>query len=88
MADSYPGIPAQSIDAAAQHYAPLAPSDTVDLPFVTRGVWIGVSGAVVAVGNNGVAVTFAGAVAGSVLPIRVKRVNATGTAAGSLVALY
>jgi hypothetical protein len=88
MVDYYPGIPSQSVDAAAQHYTPITPSDTVDLPFRTRGVWIGASGVVAAVGNNGVAVPFNGAVAGSVLPIRCRRINATGTSAGSLIALY
>ena len=52
-----------------------------------HAIYVGGAGAVVAI-VNGVAVTFAGAAAGSVLKIRASRVNATGTVATGLVALY
>lgn len=70
-------------------------SDTVDLlPFtneskrLTDGVYVGGAGAVVAVLEDGSTVTFSGALAGSILPIAVRRINATSTVATNLVALY
>lgn len=88
MVDSYPGLASQSVDAAAQHYAPIVLSDTVDLPYRPRGIWVGAGGTIVAVRDDGVAVAFAGTAPGSVLPIRPKRINATSTTAANLVALF
>jgi hypothetical protein len=63
-------------------------SDTVNLPGnLTDAIWVGGAGIVVAVFPNDNTVNFT-CVAGSVLPIRVKRVNATTTTATLLVALY
>jgi len=62
-------------------------SDTVDLPRLTDAVWVGGAGIVVAVLQNGRAVNFT-CVAGQLLPLRVKRVNATSTTATLLNALY
>jgi hypothetical protein len=62
-------------------------SDTVDLPQLTDAIWVGGAGIVVAVFPNGKTVNFT-CVAASVLPIRVKRVNATSTTATLMVALY
>ena len=69
-------------DAAA-----ITPSDTVDLPRLTDALWVGGAGIVVAVLQNGRTVNFT-TVAGSLLPLRVKRVNATSTTATLLNALY
>lgn len=68
----------------------ITPSDTVDIKSgqFTRGLYVGGAGTIVAVMGNNTAVTFANAVAGSVLPIRVTRINATGTTATSLVGLF
>jgi len=63
-------------------------SDTVDLAVFTRALYVGTAGNVVAVFAGGNAVTFTGVAAGSILPIRVKRVNATNTTASNIVALY
>jgi hypothetical protein len=62
-------------------------SDTVNFTDVADAIYVGVSGVVVAVGADGVAVTFTGAPVG-VLPFRAKRVNATSTTATNMVALY
>jgi len=62
-------------------------SDTADLVALTDAIWGGGGGIVVAVFPNGKTVNFT-CTAGSVLPIRVKRVNATTTTATLLVALY
>lgn len=65
----------------------ITPSDTVNLPRETRRVYVGGAGAVVAI-IGGAAVTFAAVPAGSLLPIAASRINATGTTASNLVALF
>lgn len=66
--------------------AAITPNDVTTFA-ATRGIWVGVSGVVVAT-INGVNITFVGAVAGSIIPIAATRVLATGTTASNLVALY
>lgn len=70
--------------------AAVTPSDTVDLPGgIAKALWIGAAGAVAIIAENDtVAVTLAGAAAGQLIPIRTKRVKATGTTATSIVALF
>lgn len=65
----------------------ITPSDSADLPRLTDAIWVGGAGIVVGVLQNGKTVNFT-CVAGQLLPIRVKRVNATSTTATLLVALY
>ena len=62
-------------------------SDTVDLTRLTDAIWVGGAGIVVAVFQNGRTANFT-CVAGQLLPLRVKRVNATSTTATLMVALY
>ncbi len=69
-------------------YEAITPSDTVDLKTTTRSIYVGGAGDIVAVDVNDNTVTFSGAVAGTTLPIVVKRVNATSTTATNLVALF
>lgn len=52
-----------------------------------HAIYVGGAGNIVAI-VNGTAVTFTGAVVGSVLKIRATRINATNTTATNLVALY
>lgn len=67
----------------------VTPSDTVNLTVPSRALYVGGAGNIVAVmQDSGTAVTFTGVLAGTVLPIRVLRVNATSTTATSLVALF
>lgn len=68
-------------------YEAVTTSDTVNLTKVARGFYIGVSGNVVLVLENGATVTFK-AVPVGILPVRAKRVNATSTTATDIVALY
>ena len=74
--------------ACAEFYEAITPSDSTDLDWLTRGIYVGGAGDVVAVLPGGSTVTFVGALAGSVLPIAAKRVNSTSTTATDLVALY
>lgn len=74
----------------ARNAVAVAPSDTADLTMYSRCLYVGGDGdvTVVMVGQNGDApITFPGVVGGTLLPIQVRRVMATGTTATALVAL-
>jgi len=79
MSASPPTFAANSADA-------ITPSDSVDFAGPCRGIYVGVTGNIVAI-VNGTAVTFKNAVQGTILPIQATRVNSTGTTATDLVAL-
>ena len=79
---------ADAISAPAQRGFAITPSDAMDLAAETRGLWIGASGDLALVLASGDEVTIAGAVGGTLLPLRVTRVKATGTSAAQLVGLY
>lgn len=63
-------------------------SDSTNLSSIARALYVGVGGNIAAVMPDDDVVTFANVPAGSILPVRVKRVNATNTTASSIVALY
>lgn len=65
----------------------VTPSDSVNIGFLTFGLWVGGAGNVTAVMGNGDVVLFTAVAAGTLLPIQVSRVNATGTTATAMVAL-
>lgn len=71
----------------AREAVAVTPSDSVDIA-QTRGLYIGGDGNVSVVMAGGRTETFAGAAAGSILPICVTRVRSTGTTATSILALY
>lgn len=80
---------------AGQVYATTAssvtPSDTVALPDVTRYVYVGVTGdlTVIMWGDaTQTPVLFKAVPAGTLLPIAVTQVKATGTTATSILALF
>lgn len=73
--------------APARMWVAVTPSDTVNLPAGCRGIYVGGTGNINAVGADGVAVVFA-VTAGDIVPIGPVRVNATSTTATSIVALY
>ena len=72
---------------SAQSFFTITTSDTVNFGAVVRGIYVGTTGNVVAIGEDGVAVTFTAVPAGMILPIRAKRVNSTSTTASTLVGL-
>lgn len=77
------GVEGPVVDAAA-----VTPSDTTDLAFVTRALYVGVAGDVVVITQKGTTVTLGSLAAGMWHPIRVSRVLATGTTAGAILAGY
>jgi hypothetical protein len=83
-----------SLSDPAEFFEAITPSDTVNFrpgPTAcsksTRGIYVGVAGNVTAVREDGTAVTFVNVNAGTIIPIRAIRVNATNTTATNLVRL-
>ncbi len=73
-----------AVDAVA-----VTPSDTVNISAnPCRALYVGGAGTVVAVMASGNTATFAGVLAGSILPFQITRVNNTSTTATLMVALY
>ena len=74
--------------APAREGAEIAPDDGKDLPALPRAIWIGGGGALSMVMADGGTVLLVGVPAGSLLPLRPRRIRATGTSATKLVALW
>ena len=67
----------------------VTPNDGADLGLgECRALYAGGSGDVSIVDLTGETVVFVGVLAGSILPVQTARVNATGTTASDIVALY
>lgn len=83
---------ADNAAAPARHAVAVTPSDTIDLLDTPKGLYIGTGGDVTLVaadapaGNTGT--VFRGLPSGALLPVRVRRVLASGTTAADLVALF
>lgn len=83
LSDRTPGIDAPAANAAA-----VTPNDSADLTNVSRSLYVGGAGDIKVDMADVGTVTFTGVVAGSILPIRVKRVYSTGTTATTILVLY
>jgi len=87
MADTYahttPGLTSPAIDGAM-----IVPDDGGDLAHVTRAIYVGTGGQIAAQLASGSTITLAAVPGGTLLPLRIRRVMATGTSAGDLVALW
>jgi hypothetical protein len=77
---------ASGLDAPAAHGFEITPDDATDLPEITRAIYVGGGGTLVARLQSGAELIFAGVPSGSILPIRTVRVTTAGTAT-SLVGL-
>jgi len=60
----------------------------IDGDNLTRGLYVGTGGDLVAVDRDGTAITFVAVPTGAILPIRCVRVNSTSTTASDIVALF
>jgi hypothetical protein len=77
------------LSGPASHAFAVTPDDGTDLAVVTRGLYVGTGGDVsLVLKGDAVPVTFVGVAGGTVLPLRVTRVRATGTTAADIVGLY
>ena len=67
----------------------VTPSNSTDLTYVTRAVYVGNGGALTAdMADSGSSITFANVPSGTTLPIRVTRIRSTGTVATDIIALW
>lgn len=82
--------PYTSADAtvSARSATAVVPSDTVVAEAPTRALYVGGPGNIKVDMVSGGTVTFYNAAAGSLLPIQVVRIYATGTTATNVLALY
>lgn len=90
VSDPFPNV-SDTIDSVAYRFAPVTPHDATMLADFPKALYVGTAGDVVVLPlYSDTAVTFKGVPAGTLLPIRCRRVNATGTAqaAGDIIALY
>lgn len=65
-------------------------SDTVDLPSITRAIYVGsISGgtSIKVTCMDDTEITFTGLIAGTILPVRIKRIWSNGTTASALIGL-
>lgn len=74
---------ATSITAPPSNAAPVSPSDTVDLPFVSRAIYVGTPGDVRVMTQGGQDLTYK-ALSGTKI-LRVERIYATGTTAADII---
>lgn len=87
MADNFAST-AVGLTGPATRSGAVTPSDGVDLANVSRALWVGGAGNVaVMLRDDTVATTFVGVAAGTMMPLRVKRVMSTGTTATNIVAI-
>jgi hypothetical protein len=77
----------ETMEQPATDAVAVTPSNSDDLPCVSRGLYIGAAGTLKVRMLSGVDVTFANVGAG-LLPIRCTRVFSTGTSATGIVALW
>lgn len=89
MADKFANF-VKGLESPAVNFFDIVPSDTAPLPNITRGIWIGGTGSgnLKIAGPTGNTVTFTAVSAGTLLPIRISTVFATGTTVTNLIGLY
>ena len=78
----------RSLTAPPEHGAAVTPDDGRDLAAVTRALYVGGAGDLAVWMADGTLLAFGAVPAGTLLPIRVVRVLATGTSATRVVGLW
>lgn len=86
MSDKFQNFSSGLLAPATEAFA-ITPNDTTDLTLVTRALYVGTAGDIVAVMKSGSEVTFSNVPSGSILPIRAERIKATGTTATHILGL-
>lgn len=71
---------ASSLDGPAAHGFAITPNDANDLPEVTRAIYVGGGGTLVARLLSGAELSFANVPAGTILPLRATRITTASTA--------
>ena len=75
------------LESPAKDAFAISGNDSTDLANSTRSIYVGGSGNIKLTTIDGSTVTFNGAIAGSILPIRAKRIFSTGTTPTNLIGL-
>jgi hypothetical protein len=70
----------------AFRYSAVTPHDSNNLAIDARAIWVGTRGNVVCVSTDGDVATFLNVE--GLLPVSARRINATGTTASNIVALW
>ncbi len=78
---------ASGLESPASDAFAIVPNDGADLAQVTRAIYVGSVGHVVVRMKSGANVSFKNVNSGTVLAVRVRGINATGTTASDLVGL-
>jgi hypothetical protein len=78
----------EQLNSPADNATEVTPNDTTPLTYVSRGLYIGVTGNLSVTMQGGGNVTFVGLPAGTVLPVRVTHVRSSSTTASSIINLY
>ena len=84
--NSYRGVDQLSDPSVAPFT--VTPHDTNELQRTAKAVYVGIAGSVtLRAPGSSADVTFVGVPAGMILPVRASHIRATGTTAGSMIAL-
>ncbi len=78
----------RSLTSPPEHAVAVEPADDADLAVATRALYVGVGGDLAVRMLDGGTVTLVGVQGGTMLPLRVDRVLATGTTAGAILGLW
>jgi hypothetical protein len=78
---------APSLTGPASSGFPVSPSDSLDLPEITRALYIGSGGELTVAMASGQVLRFEAVPDGALLPLRVSRVYATDTSAEAIIGL-
>ena len=76
-----------SLSGPAAHGFAVTPNDSTTLGETTRALYVGSAGAIAVLMASGASISFANVPAGTILPIRVNKVMATGTSATNMIGL-
>ena len=85
--DNFSNFPTTPISPARSAMT-IVPSDSTDLPHVSRAIYVGQGGDLAVEMADGDVTPFEAVPGGSVLPIRVKRVRNTATTANAIISLW
>ena len=76
------------LESPAERAVAITGNDSTDLTVFPRAIYVGGAGNVKVTTIGGDTVTFSGALAGTIIPVRVTRVFSTDTTATNLLGLY
>lgn len=86
------GAYADNVSAPCRRWVALTPSDTTDLTDLPKAIYVGTGGDISMIGvsapTGSAGVVWKGVPAASLIPVRPRRILATGTTAADLVGCY